>query len=84
LLINTDMAKRMAEHGEVTRRGETPKSAIWVPLRVQGQPLGAITVQNLDAENAFTETDVRLLETVAGSMSVALENARLFDETQRL
>jgi GAF domain-containing protein len=27
---------------------------------------------------------VRLLETLANSMSVALENARLFDETQRL
>ena len=84
LLINTDMAQRMAEYGEVTRQGETPKSAIWVPLRVQGQSLGAITVQSLDAENAFTGSDVRLLETLAGSMAVALENARLFDETQRL
>ena len=35
-------------------------------------------------ENAFTDSDVRLLETLANSMSVALENARLFDETTRL
>ncbi len=46
-------AERMAEFGEVTRRGETPKSVIWVPLRVQGQSLGTITVQNLDTENAL-------------------------------
>jgi len=84
LLINTRMAERMAEYGEVTRQGETPKSAIWVPLRVQGESLGAITVQSLEHENAFTETDLRLLETLAGSMAVALESARLFDETQRL
>ena len=51
---------------------------------VQRQSRGAITVQDLDRENAFTEADARLLETLAASMSVALENARLFDETQRL
>src|SRR5271157_1610406 len=35
-------------------------------------------------ENAYGEAEVRLLSTVAASMGVALENARLFDETQRL
>ena len=38
----------------------------------------------MKTENAFSESDVRLLETLANSMSVALENARLFDETTRL
>ena len=43
-----------------------------------------ISLQNLDRENAFSDSDVRLLMTLAGSLSVALENARLFDETKRL
>ena len=38
----------------------------------------------MDHEDAFSDSDVRLLQTLANSMSVALENARLFDETQRL
>ena len=38
----------------------------------------------MDRQDAFSELDVRLLQTLANSMSVALENARLFDETQRL
>ncbi len=43
-----------------------------------------IGIANLDKENAYGELDLRLLTTLANSMSVALENARLFDETERL
>ncbi|NOH04465.1 MAG: GAF domain-containing protein [Chloroflexi bacterium] len=64
--------------------GHTPRSLIAVPLMVNGELRGAIDIESLDRENAFSESDVRLLETLANSMSVALENARLFDETQRL
>ena len=49
-----------------------------------GKCSGAISLQYLDRENAFGDSDVRLLSTLASSMSVSLENARLFDETQRL
>ena len=38
----------------------------------------------MDRENAFPESAVRLLTTLTNSMSVALENARLFEETNRL
>src|SRR5437016_9780637 len=38
----------------------------------------------MEREHAFSESDVRLLQTLASSMGAALENARLFDETQRL
>ena len=41
-------------------------------------------LEDYERENAFGESEVRLLTTVAASMGVALENARLFDETQRL
>ena len=45
---------------------------------------GSVSLQNIDRENAFTESDLRLLTTLTNSMSVALENARLFDETTHL
>ena len=57
------------------------KSALFVPLIVGGAATGRISLQNLDHEYAFGEADVRLLATLAGSLSGALENARLFEET---
>ena len=45
--------------------------------------IGAISLQNLDREAAFDEGDVRLLSTIASSLSVALENARLIHETRQ-
>ena len=54
------------------------------PLIVGGEATGVISLQNLDREHAFTESDVRVLRTIAASLCVALENARLFDETSRL
>ena len=55
-----------------------------VPIIGGDRVLGSIVIENYEREHAFGEAEVRLLETVAASMGVALENARLFDETQRL
>src|SRR5204862_344405 len=55
-----------------------------VPILGSDRVLGFIAMEDYERENAFGEAEVRLLTTVAASMGVALENARLFDETQRL
>jgi GAF domain-containing protein/CheY-like chemotaxis protein len=83
LLINERFAERVAEFGGGFVQGEPPLSAVYVPLVVGGEATGRISLQNLDREHAFSEADVRLLTTIAGSLSVALENARLFEETRQ-
>src|SRR5207253_2271932 len=68
--------------GETALPGTKPlKSGVFVPLILGDKVTSYVSLQNMDEENAFNESDVRLLETLANSMSVALENARLFDET---
>jgi len=84
LLINKDMPRWMEEYGNPVVQGLQPKSAVFIPMLVGEEATGVISLQNNDQENAFTEADVRLLTTLSSSMSVALENARLFDETQHL
>ncbi|MGD2159003.1 MAG: GAF domain-containing protein, partial [Anaerolineales bacterium] len=84
LVINQDFNKRVNEIGVTVSEGETAKSGVFMPLMVGEDVIGGISLQNIDREHAFSDSDVRLLSTLANSMSVALENARLFGETNRL
>lgn len=84
LLHNENVEKAMEEFGNEILIGEMPKSQVYIPMIAAGKVKGVISLQNLDHENAFSESDVNLLTTLANSMSVALESARLFDETTRL
>ncbi|MEO7801312.1 MAG: GAF domain-containing protein, partial [Ginsengibacter sp.] len=84
LVINKDLEKHMAEYDNVILIGEIPKSNLFVPLILRGEVNGIISLQNTDQENAFSDSDVSLLTTLANSMSVALESASLFHETNRL
>ncbi|MDZ7763854.1 MAG: GAF domain-containing protein [Melioribacteraceae bacterium] len=55
-----------------------------VPIVRNQEVTGVITVQDIHKQNLYTQKDVRLLMTLASNMGVALENARLFEETKRL
>jgi serine phosphatase RsbU (regulator of sigma subunit) len=63
---------------------ELPKTWLGVPMVVGNEARGIVSLQNLDRENAFSASDIDLLMALTNSMSVSLENARLFSETQRL
>src|SRR5204863_6100233 len=77
------MVERLEELGGYVLQGELTKSAVYVPLVVGGDAIGRISLQNIEREQAFSDADVRLLTTIARNLSVALENARLFEETRQ-
>ena len=58
-------------------------SEMALPLRVGTTIVGALDVQSTEP-NAFTEDDVEVLSILADVVSVAIENARLFEESQRV
>jgi GAF domain-containing protein len=58
------------------------RSEIALPLRVSGKVIGALDVQSKDT-NAFTTDDIDVLSTLADQIAIAIENARLFGESQR-
>ena len=58
------------------------RSELAVPVRVGGRVIGVLDVESRQP-NAFDEEDLSLYTALAGQLGVALENARLYEETAR-
>ncbi len=58
------------------------RSEIALPLRIGEEILGALDVQSIES-NAFRQEDVSILSTLADQVSIAIQNARQFEETRR-
>jgi transcriptional regulator with GAF, ATPase, and Fis domain len=57
-------------------------SLIAAPLRARHGTIGVIEVVNRRAGDSFTDDDLAFLETLAGSVAVAIENARLYEQVR--
>jgi PAS domain S-box-containing protein len=79
ILEKMDAALLKYDNQEVVVGEPSYGSAIFQPLVAGGRVRGVISIQNLDREHAFSRSDQQLLSTIAGSLGLALENARLFE-----
>jgi PAS domain S-box-containing protein len=59
------------------------RSILTVPLRVKETVVGVIQVVDTTVSR-FDSTDLRLLESLASAAAIAVENARLYEESDRL
>jgi PAS domain S-box-containing protein len=53
-----------------------------VPIRLRGEPIGVLEFCDQDAPHIWSEDEQDLVEALADQAALALENARLFEETQ--
>jgi PAS domain S-box-containing protein len=97
LKLGEGMAGRVAQTGEPiivddyrTWSGRSKKYAddlftavVEVPLKWQSQVIGVLVVVDELGERVFTEDDAQLLSLFADQAAIAIENARLYDATQR-
>jgi signal transduction histidine kinase/DNA-binding response OmpR family regulator len=83
LLLNGE--DEMREAGlRITSIGAPARSFLGVPILVGEEAIGVISVQNTERDGVFQEADVRLLTTIASSVGIAIENARLYAETRHM
>ncbi len=84
----SELGRRLAEVFERSTAGAEAVTllecaVLIAPLRARGRSTGLMVLLR-SAEEPFTQEERRLVELVSAVSAVALENARLYQETQRL
>jgi diguanylate cyclase (GGDEF)-like protein len=75
------VTEAMRDQRTIGRMNGSGAVVLAVPLRAGGRALGAL---ELRLDEALGEDDVKIVELLAGAGAVALHNAHLYQETQRL
>jgi signal transduction histidine kinase len=76
-----DAAARDPEHLRMIRALGL-RSYVCVPLTARGRVLGAVTLVHAESGRSHTPADLALAEELARRAAVAIDNARLFTETE--
>ena len=71
-----------AEYLEILR-GVGLKSCIIAPLQARGRVLGSITLVFTESDRRYRLEDIALAEDLAQRAAIAIDNARLYNETQQ-
>jgi diguanylate cyclase (GGDEF)-like protein len=83
LLIESDLEKMRAELGVDFVPPQPARSFCGVPIFLGGKPAGVMAALSTERELLFQARDLEVMQTAAGQLGVAIENARLFTEEQR-
>jgi signal transduction histidine kinase len=90
LIIRENRSYRIAEISDHPDSSGFPAnhppmhSFLGVPVSVKGYPVGNLYLTDKDGSREFSEQDQRLVETFALHAGIAIENARLHEQVQRL
>ena len=82
-VVTTDARQdpRFSMHDSVVQY--SLRSILAVPLKVRGQIIGVLYVDNKARNALFSQSELELLSAFAGQAAVAIENARLYTQTDQ-
>jgi PAS domain S-box-containing protein len=80
LLATDDDLVEIAKKENFELIGSPSKIWLGVPLIIQEKAIGAIAVQSYDDENAYSQSDLEVLEVISHQISRAIERKRNSDE----
>ncbi len=77
-----EAAADTAPDGAIGNKQKTSGSLLFIPLKLGDKTIGCISVQSYTFF-AYSPEDIALLESIANQLTIALQNAQLFEEAQR-
>jgi diguanylate cyclase (GGDEF)-like protein len=83
LLIESELEQVRSKLGVDFVPPRPARSFCAVPIFLGGKPVGVMAAMSTERESQFLARDLEVMQTVAGQLGVAVENARLFTEEQR-
>jgi GAF domain-containing protein/HAMP domain-containing protein len=85
-IVETDEIRQAVNRGEILifhADGVTQEASIVVPIKLRGQIIGTMNIKAPAKNRQWSNDEVNLAETISERLSIALENARLIQESQR-
>ena len=83
LLIESNLEEMRSKLGVDFVPPQPARSFCGVPIFLGGKPAGVMAALSTERESQFLARDLEVMQTAAGQLGVAIENARLFTEEQR-
>jgi putative nucleotidyltransferase with HDIG domain len=74
---------QVPEFDRFSALGYERKTLICAPLQVKDEVIGTITVVNKLNNSTYNHEELELLSTIAAQASIAIKNAKLYDEQQK-
>ncbi len=71
------------ERRYIWMRGSRTRSELAMPIKAKGEVIGVMDVQS-DYLNAFDESDLAVLQSLADQAGIAIENALLYEQAQQV
>ena len=76
LLAKKECIKKLEKKGEIELVGTSSKVWLGVPLKTDGETIGAICLQSYKSEDAYTKEDLRILEFIASQAALAINKLK--------